>query len=107
MTSIFLVIGGIGLALLVLSLLLGDVFDLGMHAGGPFSLADAGDLERRVRAAGFDDVTVDVVRKHRHYRDAAHQVEEIGTLSPQLAEAFDRAADTVGAWVDEYRPVPA
>ncbi|HEX2417871.1 MAG TPA: NfeD family protein [Micromonosporaceae bacterium] len=39
MTSIFLVIGGIGLALLVLSLLLGDVFDLGMHAGGPFSLA--------------------------------------------------------------------
>ncbi|MFJ6760111.1 PH domain-containing protein [Streptomyces sp. NPDC091273] len=23
------------------------------------------------------------------------------------AEAFDRAADTVGAWVDEYRPVPA
>ncbi|MFE9634388.1 PH domain-containing protein [Streptomyces sp. NPDC006463] len=23
------------------------------------------------------------------------------------AEAFDRAADTVGAWADEYRPVPA
>lgn len=23
------------------------------------------------------------------------------------SEAFDRAADTVGAWADEYRPVPA
>lgn len=56
--------------------------------GGPFSLCDAADLERRVRAAGFEDVVVEVVSTTRHYADATRQVEEIGTLSPQLAEAF-------------------
>jgi SAM-dependent methyltransferase len=59
--------------------------------GGPFSLCDPVDLERRVRAAGFEDVRVRVVRQHRHYRDAARQVEEISTLSPQLAAAFATA----------------
>ncbi len=44
-----------------------------------------------MRAAGFEDVSVQVVRKSRHYRDAAQQVEEIGTLSPQLAAAFAAA----------------
>ncbi len=69
--------------------------------GGPFSLADPADLERRVRAAGFEEVTVEVVRKHRHYRDAAQQVEEIGTLSPQLAGAFDQATPEQMALVVE------
>jgi ubiquinone/menaquinone biosynthesis C-methylase UbiE len=59
--------------------------------GGPFSLSDAADLERRVHAAGFEDVVVEVVSTTRHYTDAARQVEEIGTLSPQLAEAFAEA----------------
>jgi membrane-bound ClpP family serine protease len=35
----FLVIGGIGVALLALSLLLGDLLDFGVAADGPFSLA--------------------------------------------------------------------
>lgn len=69
--------------------------------GGPFSLADPEDLERRVRAAGFEDVTVEAVRTHRHYRDAAQQVEEIGALSPQLAEAFEQATPEQVALVVE------
>lgn len=56
--------------------------------GGPFSLSDPDDLEHRVRSAGFDDVTVEAVESVRRYRDSAQQVEELGTLSPQLAAAF-------------------
>lgn len=77
---------------------------------GPFSLCDPADLEQRVRAAGFDDVTVEVVRKQRHYRDAAQQVDEIGTLSPPLAAAFEQATpeqralvtDTVASLTAQY-----
>jgi SAM-dependent methyltransferase len=60
--------------------------------GGPFSLADPDDLERRVRAAGFDEVTVETIETRRHFRDAEQQVEEVGALAPPLRAALSSAS---------------
>jgi hypothetical protein len=59
--------------------------------GGPFSLADAGDLEQRVRAAGFADVTVERVQSTRHFASTADHVAMVAALSPGLGDALNAA----------------
>lgn len=60
--------------------------------GGPFSLADPVDLEKRVRGAGFSDVTVTTVDATRRFTDAEHHLRVVGALAPQLAGALARAS---------------
>jgi SAM-dependent methyltransferase len=59
--------------------------------GGPFSLADPADLEKRVRAAGFADVVVERVESTRLFRDTDEHVATVLALSPQLSVAFASA----------------
>jgi SAM-dependent methyltransferase len=66
--------------------------------GGPFSLADPDDLEKRVRNAGFGDVTVTLVSSTRHFASIDEHFDMVRTLAPPLAAALaaapaDRAAD--------------
>jgi SAM-dependent methyltransferase len=60
--------------------------------GGPFSLADPVDLEKRVRGAGFADVAVERVESHRIFPSCDEHVDMVLALSPQLAEAVSSAA---------------
>lgn len=59
--------------------------------GGPFSLADPIDLEKRVRDAGFPEVDVRSIETVTEYADAAALVDTAAVLSPQFAPAFARA----------------
>ena len=59
--------------------------------GGPFSLADPVDLERRVRGAGFTDVSVTGVDSTRPFRTRPRHVEVVGALAPPLAAALGDA----------------
>ena len=60
-------------------------------AGGPFSLGDPADLERRVRDAGFDPVTVTVEDAVRRYASAEEHLEMVCALAPPLAVAIGSA----------------
>jgi hypothetical protein len=55
--------------------------------GGPFSLADPGDLEKRVRGAGFADVDVIPVASTRLFRTPEEHVDTVLALAPPLAAA--------------------
>jgi SAM-dependent methyltransferase len=59
--------------------------------GGPFSLADPAELEKRVRGGGFDDVTVSRIESTRHFVDTDEHVATVLALSPQLASALSSA----------------
>jgi SAM-dependent methyltransferase len=59
--------------------------------GGPFSLADPDDLEKRVRGAGFTDVTVTRVESARLFPDADEHIDMVLALNPQLSVAVARA----------------
>jgi ubiquinone/menaquinone biosynthesis C-methylase UbiE len=59
--------------------------------GGPFSLADPADLEQRVRAAGFRDVTVERIESTRHFASTAEHVATVAALSPGLGDALNAA----------------
>jgi SAM-dependent methyltransferase len=66
--------------------------------GSPFSLADPEDLRGRLDAAGFRDVTVEVVESTRSYADARQHFDMVSALAPPLAVALAAAADeTVAA----------
>jgi SAM-dependent methyltransferase len=55
--------------------------------GGPFSLADPVDLEKRVRDAGFADVVVTPIASTRLFSTSADHVDTVLALSPPLAAA--------------------
>lgn len=59
--------------------------------GGPFSLADPEDLEKRVRGAGFPDVTVTRVESARVFRDNDEHVATVLALAPHLSAALASA----------------
>ena len=59
--------------------------------GGPFSLADPADLEKRVRDAGFADVTVERVESTRRFANSAEHVDTVLALSPQLGQVLGAA----------------
>ena len=59
--------------------------------GGPFSLADPADLEKRVRAAGFADVTVERIESTRHFASVDEHVAMVTALSPGLGDALAAA----------------
>jgi SAM-dependent methyltransferase len=61
--------------------------------GGPFSLADPVDFEKRVRGAGFVDVDVVAVNSSRLFADPDHHVDVVCALAPHLADALGRATD--------------
>lgn len=66
--------------------------------GGPFSLADPDDLEKRVRGAGFADVTVTRVESTRLFASSDEHVDTVLALAPHLGTALDRAtAEQVAA----------
>jgi SAM-dependent methyltransferase len=79
--------------------------------GGPFSLADPVDLEKRMRGAGFADVEVQVVEAVRCFASADEHFETVGALAPPLAAALGAASDeqhaavreTVGSLTVQYR----
>jgi hypothetical protein len=55
------------------------------------SLGDPSVLDRRVRAAGFADVCVDVHEFTRHYKQQDAHVEMVRELAPPIAAALDVA----------------
>jgi hypothetical protein len=59
--------------------------------GGPFSLSDAADLEKRVHDAGFADVTVERVESTRPFATTAEHVAMVAALSPGLGDALNAA----------------
>jgi hypothetical protein len=59
--------------------------------GGPFSLADPIDLEKRVRGAGFTAVSVSAVDSVRAFADSDEHVDLVLALSPPLAAALRTA----------------
>jgi SAM-dependent methyltransferase len=69
--------------------------------GTPFSLADAAELEKRVRGAGFPDVRVASVRSTRLVADAQEQFAMASVLAPPLAAALDAAPADVRARVQD------
>ena len=69
--------------------------------GGPFSLADPVDLEKRVRGAGFSDVTVSVIDAVRHFASPDEHFDTVATLSPPLAAAIAAATDVQRAMMRE------
>lgn len=79
--------------------------------GGPFSLADPVDLEKRVRDAGFADVTVQRIESTRLFASPAEHLDIVRALSPHLAGAFDAATpeqlaavrDQVAALTAQYQ----
>lgn len=76
--------------------------------GGPFSLADPADLERRVRDAGFADVTVHRIESTRLFASSAEHVDMVQALSPQLGEALDAATpDQLAAVRDQVAALTA
>lgn len=60
--------------------------------GGPFSLGDPDDLDKRVRGAGFTAVEIHTVDSSRLYRDADHLFDMVSVLAPPLAAALGSAA---------------
>lgn len=76
--------------------------------GGPFSLADPADLEKRVRAAGFSDVLVTPIASTRRFSTSADHVDTVLALSPQLAAAVAGAtAEQVAAVRDQVATLTA
>ncbi len=79
--------------------------------GGPFSLGDPADLEKRVRDAGFEPVTVTVEDAVRRYAGAAEHLEMVCALAPPLAAAIGAATEeqrttlrgTVAEMTAQYR----
>jgi SAM-dependent methyltransferase len=79
--------------------------------GGPFSLADPDDLEKRARGAGFTDVTVTRVASTRRFRDSDEHVDTVLALSPPLNAALASATPEqvaavraqVGALTEQFR----
>jgi hypothetical protein len=67
--------------------------------GGPFSLADPDDLEKRVRNAGFGDVTVTPVVSTRHFASVDEHFELVSALAPPLAAALAAAPAETAAEV--------
>ena len=67
--------------------------------GGPFSLADPDDLEKRVRNAGFGDVTVTPVGSIRHFASVDEHFELVSALAPPLAAALAAAPAETAAEV--------
>jgi SAM-dependent methyltransferase len=67
--------------------------------GGPFSLADPGDLEKRVRGAGFTEVSVSRIESTRTFRDSDEHVDMVLALSPQLGAAVRNATPEQAAAV--------
>jgi SAM-dependent methyltransferase len=59
--------------------------------GGPFSLADPIDLEKRARGAGFTGVTVTAIDSTRAFADSDEHVDVVLALSPPLAAAVRNA----------------
>jgi SAM-dependent methyltransferase len=59
--------------------------------GGPFSLADPEDLEKRFRNAGFAEVSIETVDSTRHFADAESHLAMVQALSPHLSGAIDAA----------------
>lgn len=60
--------------------------------GGPFSLADPVELEKRMRGAGFTDIEVTVVDSVMHYADMDEHLAMLQALSPQLSAAVGGAS---------------
>ncbi len=59
--------------------------------GGPFSLADPVDLERRLTTAGFADVRIDIVDSTRAFADQDEHFDMVSVLAPNLADALGNA----------------
>lgn len=60
--------------------------------GGPFSLADPVDLEKRLRGAGFSAVSVQLVDSVRVFADCDEHVDVVLALAPPLADAVRSAS---------------
>lgn len=76
--------------------------------GGPFSLADPVDLEKRVRNAGFTDVAVDRIESAREFASSTEHVDMVLALAPHLAGAFAAAsAEQVQAVRDQVAALTA
>jgi SAM-dependent methyltransferase len=79
--------------------------------GGPFSLADPVDLEKRVRGAGFTQVNVTPIDSTRVFADSDEHVDVVLALSPPLAAAVKSASaeqvaavrSTVAGLDEQYR----
>ena len=79
--------------------------------GGPFSLSDPVDLEKRMSNAGFAEVEVEPVASSRLYPDADEHVRVVLALSPHLADAAAQATPeqlamlkvTVAGLTEQYR----
>jgi SAM-dependent methyltransferase len=69
--------------------------------GGPFSLADPDDLEKRARGAGFASVQVTTVDSVKSFADVDEHVDVVRTLSPQLNGALADATPAQLAAVRE------
>jgi SAM-dependent methyltransferase len=69
--------------------------------GGPFSLADPVDLEKRVRDAGFGDVVVTPIASTRLFQTSADHVDTVLALAPPLAAAVAGATEAQIAAVRE------
>jgi SAM-dependent methyltransferase len=80
-------------------------------AGGPFSLADPDDLEKRARNAGFGTVDVWVVESTQHFDSVQEHVQVVSALAPHIAaalsaaapEALDAVRRTVTELTSQYR----
>jgi SAM-dependent methyltransferase len=59
--------------------------------GGPFSLADPDDLEKRVRNAGFGQVSVVPIESTRHFAGADEHFDMVRALAPPIAAALAAA----------------
>jgi ubiquinone/menaquinone biosynthesis C-methylase UbiE len=79
--------------------------------GTPFSLADADELEKRFRNAGFTDVEITSIRSTRRFADADEHFSMVSVLAPPLAAALRAAAPeqreavrrTVAGLLEPYR----
>lgn len=61
--------------------------------GGPYSLSDPVDLEKRLRGAGFTAVEVEVVDAVRHFGSPDDHFDTVAALAPPLAAALGSATD--------------
>ena len=59
--------------------------------GGPFSLADADELEKRLHGAGFGRVSVVECEAGRRFSDLDEYFGAVGALAPPLAAALEAA----------------
>ena len=79
--------------------------------GGPLSLGDPDELEKRVRNAGFADVTVQTIDYVRRYATWDEHFDMVRVLAPPLAQAFATATpeqlaavrETVHSLTAQYR----